>query len=101
MISRIFAVLSAILLVGAFALATLEPPDFTLGQALLMAGDHVLLDLQRFMQAHLSDRIWVYLVVPMLLRPAWLPLAGLGLILFGISATAGPRSPSGSRRWRS
>jgi hypothetical protein len=101
MISRIFAVLSAILLVGAFALATLQPPDLTLGQALMMAGDHVLLDLQHFVLTHFSARVWVNIVVPLLLRPAWLPLIGLGLILFGLAATASSRNPSGSRRWRS
>jgi len=100
--SRIFAVLSAVLLVGAFALATLEPPDLTLGQGLMMFDDHVLSGLQRLVSERLSERVWVHLVVPLLIRPAWLPLAGLGLIMFGASATAGSRStPSTPRRRRS
>ena len=42
MAARVFTVLAAICLVGAFALASLAPPDMPLGQAIYMVGPHLL-----------------------------------------------------------
>ena len=55
---RIFAVLAAMLLVGAVALAMLGPPSVPLGQALFMV-DHDLMDaLHSGVERHLSSWLW-------------------------------------------
>ena len=75
------------LLVGAVALAMLGPPEVPLGQALLMI-DHGMMDgLHSFIGAHLHVWLWDNLVVPLMLRPAWLIPAALGLICGGASLT--------------
>lgn len=99
---RTLAICSAILLVAAFALATLEPPDLPLG-SLLYSLDSGLLNLfQDAVQRHLTPWIWESLIVPILIRPSWLLPAAGGLICAGgaatLSFTVSSRSP---RRWRS
>jgi hypothetical protein len=88
---RILAVLAAALLVGAVALAMLGPPAVPLGQMLFML-DHDLMEVvHRFFGTYLANWLWDYLVVPMLLRPAWLVPAGLGLICGGVSLSLSTR----------
>lgn len=98
---RTLAICAAILLVAAFALATLEPPDLSLGSLLDTVDFGFLNHLQAGIQRHLSPWIWESLIVPILLRPAWLLPAAGGLICAGGAATltlaVTSRSP---RRWR-
>lgn len=69
MIARALAILSAVLLVGSVALATLGPPELPLGQALFLL-DHGFMDtLQETLEQHLPDWLWTGVVVPLLLRP--------------------------------
>jgi hypothetical protein len=84
---RIMAVLAAALLVGAVALATLEPPDLPFGQVLLML-DHDATDaVHAFVGRHLAEWIWADLAMPVLIRPAWLVPATLGLICAGAAVS--------------
>jgi hypothetical protein len=88
---RILAVVAAMLLVGAVALAMLGPPEVPLGQALFMV-DHDLMDaMHSFIGTHMAAWIWDYVLMPVLVRPAWLVPAGLGLICGGMSLTLSTR----------
>jgi hypothetical protein len=78
-------------LVGAVAVAMLGPPEVPLGQLLFMV-DHDLMDAtHNFIGPHLAAWLWDYLVVPLMLRPAWLVPAGLGLICGGVSLSLSTR----------
>lgn len=86
---RIFAVLSAILLVAAVALATLGPPSLPLGQVMLMVDHDLTEALRSGIERHLAIWIWSDVAVPVLVRPAWLVPAALGLICAGAALSAG------------
>jgi hypothetical protein len=88
---RILAVLAAMLLVGAVALAMLGPPSVPLGQALFML-DHDLMDaLHSGIEKHVSAWLWNNIAVPLMLRPAWLVPAALGVICGGVSLSLSTR----------
>jgi hypothetical protein len=84
---RILAVLAAFMLIGAFALATLGPPGVPLGHVLFTLDTPVM----DWLQAHTGGWIWHNLVVPLLLRPAWLLPASLGIMAAGASLTLASR----------
>jgi hypothetical protein len=97
---RILAILSAALLVGAVAVALLAPPGMPLGQALL-AFDHRVLDVaQSDVEWAVAPWLWADVILPVLVRPAWLPPAALGLICAGLSLTLphGRRAERGRQR---
>jgi hypothetical protein len=96
MARRILAVLAAVLLVGAVALATLESSDMPLGQALLAYDHSILTTLQLEVDQFFAHWMWIEVVLPVLIRPAWLIPAALGLICVGLSLTL----PSGRRAER-
>ena len=88
---RILAVLAALMLVGAVALAMLGPPSVPLGQALFMLNHDVMDVLHSGVERHLSAWLWENIAMPLLLRPAWLVPAALGLICAGISLSLSTR----------
>lgn len=88
---RILAVLAALLLVGAVALAMLGPPGVPLGQALFMVDHDLMEAVHTFIGTHLATWLWDYLVVPLMLRPAWLIPAALGLVCGGMSLSLSTR----------
>jgi hypothetical protein len=91
MLQRVLAILAAMLLVGAVALAMLGPPAVPLGQVLFMV-DHDLMDaVHGFIGTHLAAWLWDYLVLPLMLRPAWLVPAALGLLCGGASLSLSTR----------
>ena len=100
--ARVLAILSAVLLVGAVAVATLGPQDMTLGQG-LFAMDHAgVLAAEAFTRAHLSGWLWDHPVMALIARPVWLIPAALGLICAGGAMTAASGgSAAASRRRRS
>ncbi len=85
------AVLAAAFLVGAVALAMLGPTNVTLGAALYMLDHDVLDALEGGIHTHLSPWLWDDVVMPLLLRPAWLLPAAAGLICIGVSLSFGSR----------
>ena len=89
---RILAVLAAALLVGAVALAMLGPPDVPLGQAIFMIDHDLMEAAHRFVGLHLASWLWDYVLVPLLIRPAWLVPAGLGLVCGGVSLSLSTRN---------
>lgn len=90
MAQRILAVLAAVFLVSAVGLATLGPPDMELGQMLAVVHEGMPRALQSFLQQHLGAWAWEKVVVPLLVRPAWLIPAALGIVFGGLAVTAAP-----------
>jgi uncharacterized membrane protein len=98
---RVLAILAAIFLVGAVAVATLEAPDIPLGSALAMVDQDFQAAVEDGLRAHVSQWMWDEMVVPVLVRPAWLLPAALGLVFAGISLTLTNRQrPQRSTRRR-
>jgi len=90
-VQRVLAVLSAVLLVSAVAVATLGAEPMTLGQAIGMYDNELVSTLQGWAERHIGTWVWSDVEVPLLVRPAWLLPAALGLICLGISLTLGTR----------
>ncbi len=88
---RVFAVLSAMLLVGAVALATLGPPEVPLGQVMFMIDHDLMNALHSGIEQHVAAWVWNYLVQPVMVRPAWLVPACAGLLCAGLSLTLSTR----------
>jgi hypothetical protein len=88
---RILAVLAAALLVGAVALAMLGPPEVPLGQLLFMINHDLMEAVHSFIGTHLASWLWDYLLVPVLVRPAWLVPAAAGLVCGGVSLSLSTR----------
>jgi len=88
---RVLAVVSAVLLVGAIALAMLGPPQVPLGQLLFMVDHDLMEAVHQFVGSHLASWLWDYLLVPVLVRPAWLVPGAIGLICGGMSLSLSTR----------
>ncbi len=97
---RIFAVLAAMLLVGAVALAMLGPPSVPLGQALFMIDHDLMNALHSGIEQHVSAWLWESVAMPLMVRPAWLLPAALGLICGGVSLTLSTRKKAARRSHR-
>ncbi|HET6194112.1 MAG TPA: hypothetical protein VFE12_00090 [Acetobacteraceae bacterium] len=91
MLQRVLALLAAMLLVGAVALAMLGPPAVPLGQVLFMVDHDLMEAVHGFIGTHLAAWLWDYLVLPLMLRPAWLVPAALGLLCGGASLSLSTR----------
>ena len=100
-LQRILAVISAILLVGSVALATLGPPSVPLGQVLLMVDHDLTEALRSGIEQHLAAWIWSDVAAPLLVRPAWLVPAALGLICAGAAFSVAGRKPASRPHRRS
>ena len=101
-VSKVLAVLSAILLVGAVAIATLGPQDISLGEAVAMLDRTTLPAAEAYVRNHLSAWLWERPIAAIITRPVWLMPAALGLICAGGAATAsGGPATNKSRRRRS
>ena len=99
MTSKMLAIVAAILLVGAFALATMAPMDLSLGEGLSRLNRGLLRSLQASARESQLAWMWNDVAVPLLQRPAWLVPAGLGLICAGGAVTfANNSSARGHRR---
>jgi hypothetical protein len=79
------------LLVGAVALAMLGPPEVPLGQVMFMVDHDLMEAVHTFIGTHMATWLWDYLIVPVMLRPAWLVPVALGLICAGASLTLSTR----------
>ena len=93
-LQRILAIIAATLLVGAVALATLGPPDVPLGQMLLLIDHDLTEALHTGTERYLADWIWADVMTPLLVRPAWLIPAALGLICAGFAMSISSRKPA-------
>ena len=100
-ISRIFAVIAAIFLVGAVALAMLAPPAMPLGHVLFAVDRSWMDTLQDAMRHDLPQWVSQWIISPFLLRPAWLLPASIGLVAAGLSITLSSRARTDHARRRS
>jgi hypothetical protein len=100
-LQRILAIISAMLLVGSVALATLGPPSVPLGGLLLMIDHGMTEALRSGIEQHLASWIWSDLAMPLLVRPAWLVPTALGLICAGAAFSVSGRKPAGRPHRRS
>lgn len=100
-LQRILAVLAAGLLVGAVALAILAPPSLPFGQVLLMLDNDATDAAHAFVGRHFAEWMWSDLAMPLLLRPAWLVPATLGLICAGAATSLYSRKSAGRSHRRS
>ena len=99
---RILAVLSAGLLVLAFALAIMLPPEMPLVQAIAVMDQGWLISFQELVRQQVSEWAWMNMAVPLLLRPVWLLPAALALVAGGAAVTLSTHcGPARSRRRRS
>jgi hypothetical protein len=94
---RIMAVAAAVFLVGAVGVALIGPPNIPLGAALYLLNSQALYALQ----AHVADWAWQNVALPLLVRPAWLLPASIGIVCAGASVTSSSRQrPQRSPRRR-
>ena len=82
---RVLAVISAVLLVATVAIATFGQGNFSLDQALYLIDPDIAGALPAWSSRILGDAIWRDVVQPLLVRPAWLVPASLGLVCAGLS----------------
>ncbi len=100
MVSRVLAVIAALLLVGSFAAATLAPQDLTLGQALLAFDPAKLNSAEQFVRQHMSAWWWDRPAMALLIRPVWVIPAMLGLLFVGgaLTTVKSQKAPTSRRR---
>lgn len=96
MIARVLMVVAAAFMVIGFAVATFVPPDMPLGQFLL-ERDHGSVARLRAATMAMPAFVWTGMVVPVLLRPAWLSPLMLGIVALGGAITLRPRTPAQRR----
>ena len=94
---RALSLLAAVLLVGAFAVALLGPQDMTLAEGLRSLDA----TLAPRVQSLVGPALWRTLLMPLMLRPVWLPMAALGLVSGGVALSLNTARPSQTRRRRS
>jgi hypothetical protein len=86
--AKVTAALGAVFLVGAFALATLLRPFFSLAELVMTMTDPLML--QRIDTSHrgpVAQWAWTTLALPLLLRPSWMLPVMLGVVFVGVAAT--------------
>ena len=97
-LSRALAVLAAILLVCAVGVAILVPSELPLGRAISLLDHGLLTTLHGGIRAYAATWVWDDVLLPLLVRPAWLVPAWIGLIFAGASLTVGWRAGRGPHR---
>ncbi len=98
-LSRVFSVLAAICLVGAFSLALILSPTEPLASWLGTNDHDLLLSVYNWTTVH-TPALTHYVLVPVLGRPVWLVPACLGLVFLGIVVTLGSRKTVTEQRRR-
>lgn len=84
-VQRALAVISAVLLVAAVGIGTFGPHTLSLGQALLLLDNASLDKLLSWSTRMGGNGLWGAVVQPLLVRPAWLLPASLGIICTGLA----------------
>jgi hypothetical protein len=102
LISRIFAVFAAALLVGAFGLMVLTPDGMTLDQGVYALDPRGIAHLRGMVGHLLGAAAWGKLFMPVLIRPVWMIPLCTGLVCAGVAASTGtPTESPRSTRTRS
>ena len=96
---RILTVVAAALFVGAVALATIGTEPVSLSQALGFMTNFGAETVRGWVIRVCGPGMWRNVAEPLLIRPAWLPFASLGLICAGIALSLrGGDAPRRSHR---
>ena len=82
---RILAVLAAVLFVGAVALATVSKQMVSMGAVVSFFSASGVQDLHNWLVRVPGVWAWIWVAQPLLIRPAWLPVGSLGLLLAGVA----------------
>ena len=98
LVSRIFTVLAATMLVASFGLIVLAPYDLPLVQGVTAIDPTFLRHFQHAVIHALGNRFWADIVTPVLARPVWLMPLGLGMVCVGVAATT--NTPPAAHRTR-
>lgn len=99
---RALAVLCAAFLVGAIAIGSLTDPGWPLGHMMFAISPRVLDFFQTGVRANVPAWMWDWVVLPCLIRPAWLLPACVGVVCGGLYVTLASRQGEPrSRRKRS
>ncbi len=88
---RVLAVIAAVLLVAAVGIATFGSESVSLGQALFLLDDSALDTLMKWSNRIGGHWAWGSVVQPLLVRPAWLVPASLGIICSGLALSLSNR----------
>jgi hypothetical protein len=88
---RVLAIAAAVFLVAAVGIATFGAESISLGQALNLLDHDVLDKLPAWSSRTFGDWMWVSMVRPLLVRPAWLIPAALGMVSGGLSVSLSSR----------
>lgn len=99
-LQRVFAALAAFFLVSAIGLATFGARAMTLEGALRTINRGLVDGLYVWIDGVLGTWVWTSLAQPLLVRPAWLPAAALGLVCLGVVLSLSYRSKPGSSQKR-
>lgn len=91
---RVLAVIAAVLLVLAVAIATFGTESISLGQALYMLDHDVLDRLPDWTTRTFGPWGWTMIVEPLLVRPAWLIPASMGIVCVGLSMSLSNKKSS-------
>jgi hypothetical protein len=99
LISRIFSVLAATMVVAAFSLIVLAPSSMSLVQGLAQLDPELPRRLQLGTEHALGKIVWVRIFLPLLVRPVWLVPTCLALLFGGLAASTGAptQSPRSTR----
>ncbi len=87
MFQRVMAVLAAVFLVGAVGVALIGPPNAPLGAELYALDREGLYAVQ----THVTGWLWDAVALPLLVRPAWLLPACVGILCGGLSLSLASR----------
>ena len=98
---RMLVAFAAACFVVAFAIAALAPLGLTLAGGLLLLDQTTLSSLRRIVVQDASNGVWYRVVVPFLIRPAWILPVMLGIVSTGLAMTVSrPPGPSAGARHR-
>ncbi len=98
-VSRIFTVLAAALLVVTFGLIVLAPYDMPLVQGVTAFDPALLERAHDLIERWLGHAVWAVVVTPVLARPIWLIPLSLGMVCVGVATTTnGPPATHRTRR---
>lgn len=84
-VQRVLAVISAVLLVAAVGIATFGPQSLSLRQALYLFDHDLIERLPLWSSRVLGNWMSSSVIQPLLVRPAWLIPASMGLVCMGLS----------------
>jgi hypothetical protein len=101
LVTRIFAVLAAVLLVGSLAIVSVLPADMTLVQGLAALDGALPEHLQAGVMGSVGHFAWMHVFMPFLVRPVWFIPVCLGVMCVGGAVTTIGHAAPKTRQRRS